>query len=153
MHRCALPFVLALLAVVRPLAGQSTVTGVRDLAFGAVIRGVATTVAPTDPIRSGRFYIRHVIGRQVQVRFTLPTTLARVGGGGTLAISFRNGDAMAQGTAPGSPQVFFNPKANKKLDLTTSNDLFVNIGGQVSPTGTQATGSYRGTIVLTVNFL
>ena len=47
MHRCLLPLVLlALIAAASPLAGQSQVTGIRDLAFGVVIRGVQTTVAP-----------------------------------------------------------------------------------------------------------
>jgi hypothetical protein len=144
--------ILALLGIIEPLAGQSTVVGMRDLAFGAVIRGVATTVSPDDPIRSGRFYVRHVLGRSVQLRLTLPSQLARVGGGGNLAISFRNGDAMAQLTAPGSPKIYFNPKANKKIDFTTSADLFVNLGGQVSPTANQPTGNYRGSMVLTCTF-
>ncbi len=152
MHRCRRLLLFALFALAPPLTAQSTVTGIRDLAFGVVIRGVATTVSPDDPIRSGRFYIRHVLGRQVQVRFTLPTQLARVGGGGTLAISFRNGDAKAQGTAPSSPPIYFNPKANKKIDLTTSADLFVNLGGQVSPTAAQPAGAYVGTVVLTCTF-
>lgn len=152
MRRCRLLLGLILYALAPPLLAQSTVTGVRDLAFGAVIRGVATTVSPDDPIRSGRWYIRHVQGRQVQLRLTLPAQLARVGGGGNLAITFRNGDAKAQGTAPTSPPVYFNPKANKKIDLTTSPDLFVNLGGQVSPTAAQPSGRYTGTVVLTCTF-
>jgi len=153
MRRCLPIVALGLLALVPPLAGQSTITGVRNLAFGVVIRGVATTVAPGDPIRSGRFYVRHILGRQVQLDFTLPTQLARVGGGGTLAITFQNGDAVAQQTAPGSPPTPFDPTKKKKIKLTDSADLFVNLGGRVSPTPTQATGSYIGTVILTCTFL
>ena len=126
MHRCLASLaLLALLAAVRPLAGQSTVTAIRNLAFGAVIRGVPSTVLPSDPIKSGRFYVRHIINRQVQVRFTLPTRLNRVAGGTNMPITFT---------------------------LTSSADFFVNIGGRVSPAANQATGAYSGTITLTCTF-
>lgn len=152
MRRCLSLLTLVFLAVVPPLAGQSTVTGIRDLAFGVVIRGVQTTVSPNDPIRSGRFYVRHILNRQVQLRFTLPTQLARVGGGGNLPISFGATDGVAQGTAPTSLPVVFNPNNPKNFRLTTSTDFFVNLGGRVSPAANQPTGSYRGTIILTCNF-
>ncbi len=152
MRRCLSLLTLVFLAVVQPLAGQSTVTGIRDLAFGVVIRGVQTTVAPNDPIRSGRFYVRHILGRQVRVRFTLPSQLTRVGGGGTMPIGFRNNDAVAQGTAPSSVPVTFNPHAPQTFTLTTSADFFVNLGGRVSPAANQPTGNYRGTVTLTVTF-
>jgi hypothetical protein len=152
MRRCAafLSFVLALAAA--PLAGQSQVTGIRDLAFGIVIRGVQTSVSPNDPVRSGRFYVRHVLNRPVQLRFTLPTQLARVGGGGNLPISFSNTDAVAQGTAPSSVPVVFNPNNPQTFILRTSADFYVNLGGRVSPAANQASGNYRGTVVLACNF-
>lgn len=153
MHRC-LPSLalLALLVASTPLAGQSTVTGIRNLAFGPVIRGVPSSVAPNDPIRSGRFYVRHIINRQVQVRFTLPTQLARVAGGGNLPITFSTTDAIARGTAGSSVPVTFNPNNAITFTLTTSADFFVNIGGRVNPAAGQATGAYTGTITLTCTF-
>ena len=114
MRPCLLLPLLLLAAAVTPVAGQSTVTGIRDLNFGIVIRGVQTTVAPGDPIRSGRFYARHLLNRPVQLRFTLPTTLARVGGGGTLPISFGTNDAVAQGTA-GNSVPTYKPTRNLLL--------------------------------------
>jgi hypothetical protein len=152
MHRCLVPLALALIAATTPLAGQSQVTGVRNLAFGVVIRGVPSTVAPNDPVKSGRFYVRHQQGRQVQVRFTLPTQLPRVGGGGNLPISFGNMSAIAQGTAPTSVPVTFNPNGARTFNLVTSADFYVNIGGTVSPAANQATGNYQGTITLTCTF-
>lgn len=151
MHRCASLLLPALLAAA-PLAGQSTVTGIRDLAFGVVIRGVQTTVAPTDPVKSGRFYVRHVLNRQVRIQFNLPTRLTRVGGGGNLPINFPNNGAIAQGTAGNSVPVTFNPHAARTFNLVTSADFFVNLGGRVSPAANQATGDYRGTVTLTVTF-
>lgn len=151
MRSWHLSLALALLTA-SPLVAQSSVTGIRDLDFGVVIRGVQTSVSPNDPIKSGRFYVRHILNRQVQVRFTLPTQLARSGGGGNLAISFGTTDAVAKGTATSSVPVTFNPNTTQTFTLTTSSDFYVNIGGRVSPTAGQATGRYNGTIVLTCTF-
>jgi hypothetical protein len=133
-------------------SAQSSVTGVRNLNFGIVIRGVQTTVAPNDPIKSGRFYVRHRLNRQVQVRFTLPNNLPRVGGGGNLPISFSATDAIAQGTAGNSVPLTFNPNQTQTFNLVTSADFFVNLGGRVSPAANQATGNYQGTVTLTCTF-
>ena len=153
MYRCLVTLgCLMLLVVTRPLAAQSTVTGIRNLDFGPVIRGVPSAVSPNDPIRSGRFYVRHIINRQVQVRFTLPTQLARVAGGANMPISFSATDAVAKGTAPTSNPVTFNPNNAITFTLTTSADFFINLGGRVSPAAGQATGAYAGTITLTCTF-
>ena len=152
MRPCLLLQLLLLIATATPAAGQSTVTGIRDLNFGVVIRGVQTSVPPSDPIRSGRFYVRHILNRQVQLRFTLPTTLARVAGGGTLPISFAATDAIAQGTAGSSVPVTFNPNNTQTFTLVSSADFYVNLGGRVSPAAGQATGAYRGTVTLTCTF-
>jgi hypothetical protein len=152
MRRCFPPLALVLIAATTPLVGQSTVTGVRNLAFGAVIRGVQTSVSPNDPIKSGRFYVRHQLNHQVQLRFTLPTQLARVGGGGNLPISFGATDGIAKGTAGSSVAVTFNPNNTQTFNLVTSADFYVNLGGRVSPAAGQATGNYQGTITLTCTF-
>lgn len=151
MRRCLSLLLFALTAAL-PLRAQSQVTGLRNLAFGPVIRGVPATVAPNDPVRSGRFYVRHRLNRQVRIQFTLPTRLTRVGGGGNLPITFRTTDGIAQGTAPSSVPVVFNPNAAQTFTLVTSADFHVNLGGRVTPAAAQATGNYTGTVTLTVTF-
>jgi len=151
MRSCLFSLTLALLTA-SPLVGQSSVTGIRNLDFGVVIRGVQTSVSPNDPVRSGRFYVRHVLNRQVQVRFTLPTQLARVAGGANLPISFGTTDAVAKGTAPTSNPLTFNPNNTQTFTLVSSADFYINLGGRVSPAANQATGAYSGTIVLTCTF-
>lgn len=151
MCRCALVLLLVLLGPL-PLTAQTQVVGIRDLNFGPVIRGVPSAVAPTDPVKSGQFYVRHRIGGSVQLRFTLPTRLTRVGGGGNLPISFATTDAVAQGTAGNSVPVTFNPNATQTFNLVTSADFNIRLGGRVSPAANQATGSYRGTVTLNVTF-
>jgi hypothetical protein len=142
---------LPLLATV-PLHAQSSATGVRDLTFGTVIRGVQTSVAATDPVKSGRFHVRHVQGRQVRLQLTLPNRLDRVGGGGTMNINFGPRDAVALGTAPSSVPFAFNPQANRLFTLDASPDFYLNLGGRVSPAAGQAAGTYTGTVVLTAIF-
>ena len=151
MRSCLLSLTLALLTA-SPLVGQSSVTGIRNLDFGVVIRGVQTSVSPNDPVKSGRFYVKHIINRQVQVKFTLPTQLARVAGGANLPISFGATDAVAKGTAPTSNPLTFNPNNTQTFNLVTSADFFINLGGRVSPAANQATGAYSGTVVLTCTF-
>jgi hypothetical protein len=138
--------------VARPLAGQSLVTGVQDLAFGAVFSGAATSVAPTDPVRRGRFYLKHILNHQVGLRFNLPQQLHQAGGGGNLPISFGATDGIAEGTASNSVPVIFNPNNNQTFNLVNSADLNVYLGGQVSPRPGQASGTYTGTITLTCSF-
>jgi hypothetical protein len=151
--RFRLPLLLFALAVMPAAASaQSSVSGVRNLNFGVVIRGVQTSVSPNDPIRSGRFYVKHQLNRQVQVRLTLPNRLSRVGGGGNLTISFGATDAFAQGTAGNSVPVTFDPSQTQTFTLQTSADFYVNLGGRVSPNANQATGNYTGTVTLTCTF-
>jgi hypothetical protein len=144
--------VLVLVAATAARADAQTVTGSRNLNFGIVIRGVPNSVSPSDPIRSGRFYVRHRLNRQVQVRLTLPNTLARTGGGGSLPISFGATDAFARGTAGSSVPVTFDPRTTQTFTLQTSPDFYINLGGRVAPTAAQATGNYTGNVTLTVTF-
>jgi hypothetical protein len=133
----------------RSAAAQITVTPVRDLAFGPVIVGIPTSIAPSHPVRSGQFRLTAPLGTRVQVRLTLPNRLDGPTGA-TLPINFANNDALHIGTGPNSVPVTFNPKATRNLQMTDS-AILVFIGGTVSPAGNQPQGSYTGTITLTVN--
>lgn len=150
--RSTLLLLLSLLGLATTRAESQTVSGNRNLNFGIVIRGVPNSVSPSDAIRSGRFYVRYQLNRQVQVRLTLPTTLARTGGGGTLPITFGASDAFAQGTSGSSVPVTFDPRTTQTFTLQTSPDFYVNLGGRVAPTAAQATGAYTGNVTLTVTF-
>jgi hypothetical protein len=143
---------LSLLFMASPLVAQNTCAGSRNLAFGPVVRGVQSTVAPSDPIRSGRFYIRYRLNRNVRVAFALPNRLTRVGGG-NLPITFTTTSAIAQGTGPSSVPVPFNPNTAITFTLVSSADFYVNLGARVSPAANQTTGAYSGTITLTCTFL
>ena len=139
----------ALLAAASPATAQITVAGVRNLAFGPVIRGVATHVAPTDAVKSGQFRFVTAIGNRVRVQFTLPNRLNGPAGA-TMPISFSTTDAFAVGSAA---PVTFNPNNAQTFTIVSSTTINVFIGGTVSPAAAQTLGAYTNTITLTVTVL
>jgi hypothetical protein len=128
------------------------VNAIRNLAFGAVILGIPTRVAPADPVKSGEFEFITAIGNTVRVQFTLPTRLNGPAGA-RMPISFGATDAIATGTAPSSVPVTFDPRSAQNFRIVSSNRILVFIGGTVSPAANQRTGTYSGTIRLTVTIL
>jgi hypothetical protein len=136
----------------RTLEAQLQATAVRDLAFGAVIQGVATAVAPGDPVRSGQFEIQVAQGTRLRLDFVLPTQLVRVGGG-ALPITFLNADCILIETGAGAVPSTQNPKSMKPYTMAFGNRLFVFLGGRITPTATQATGVYTATVALTVTVM
>jgi hypothetical protein len=129
---------------------QTVVSGIRDLNFGVVIQGVATSVAPTDPVKSGQFYFRTPgIGSRARIQFTLPTRLNGPAGA-TMPITFQNTDGFIQGTAPTSIGLTFNPNATSTFNMVTSADANVWLGGRVTPAINQTVGAYTNTVIMTV---
>jgi hypothetical protein len=141
-----------LLAAATPAAAQVTVSGIRDLAFGSVIRGVATRVTPDNPVKSGQFRFITAIGNQVRLRFTLPNRLNGPGGA-RLTISFGTTDGIAVGSAANSVPVTFNPNQTQTFNIVTSTTINVFLGGTVTPTANQAFGNYTNTVTLTITVL
>ena len=141
----------ALLGPVGPAAAQVSVAGIRDLAFGPVIIGIPSTVAPSDAVRSGQYRFTAPAGSRVRIDFDLPSQLNGPASA-KLPIKFGKTDAVIVGNAPGSVPTALdpNPKANLKFDMGTSTAANIFLGGSVTPAGNQAPGSYVATVVLTV---
>lgn len=142
----------ALLAAAPPAAAQVTVSARRNLAFGPVIRGIATHVLPSDAVKSGQFQFVTAIGNQVRLQFTLPTRLNGPSGA-TMPISFSTTDGIAVGSGPSSVPVTFNPNTAQTFNIVTSTTINVFLGGTVTPAAAQALGAYTNTITLTVTVL
>ncbi|MEO8200817.1 MAG: hypothetical protein ABI679_09880 [Gemmatimonadota bacterium] len=134
------------------LSAQLTVTGLRNLAFGSVIKGIPSSVTPSDPVKSGQFEFITPIGSNVRIQFTLPTRLNGPAGS-KLTISFGTTDAIALGQGPTSQPVTFNPNTAQTFNIVSSNRIWVFLGGRVTPTANQTTGSYTNTVTLTVTIL
>lgn len=151
MRSFLLVLALALPTALRSAAAQVSVIPIRDLAFGPVIVGVSSNVAPSHPTRSGQFRLTAPLNTRVRLRLTLPNRLDGPAGA-TLPINFSNNDAMWVSTAPNSQSATFNPKGAAVLNLS-SGTINVWVGGTVNPAGSQAQGTYTGTITLTVTVL
>jgi hypothetical protein len=131
--------------VLAPIA----VTDLDALAFGDVIPGVSTTIAPAAT-GSGSFQLAGAGILQVALDFTLPASLSHSTSASTLPISFGAGSAGV-GTVAGVASATFDPAATYDANLVAGG-LFVFIGGTVTPAVAQEAGDYAGTITLAVAY-
>lgn len=128
-----------------PAAAQVLVLPERDLSFGLVTPGVATTVAPTDMARSGQIRVQ---GRgRYQMTFVLPTQLTRLGGGAM---------PLTWGAADGRLDIrnqvtTFDPRQALDFRINPAQqEAQINLGGTVTPAQGQLAGTYEATIVVYV---
>jgi hypothetical protein len=134
-----------------------TITTLRDLAFGTVIKGVATTVQPVDA-NGGEWQVTGSANAFVTITFTLPTVLTNIQAlpGSTMPITFsatsarwRRATNDPTGGAPFSPALGavgrFGPPPNPTL--------YIWLGGTVNPAPTAKPGIYQGTIVVSLAYL
>ena len=134
------------------MAAQITVAGVRDLSFGSVTRGIPATISPSDVINSGQWNIGVGALRTIRLTFTLPSNLIGPGGA-TLPITFGSSDAWRKETLALGAGTFFNPNNPVTFLVVVGPGVTVRLGGRVSPSVSQVSGSYQGTIILTVLLL
>jgi hypothetical protein len=149
MRLSALAGTCLLLATASPAIAQVTVSGVRNLAFGVVVGGIATHVLPSDAVKSGKFQVQTSNGNRVRLQFTLPNQLNGPAGS-TMPISFGATDGTTTGNAGNNNPVTFNPNTSVSVQVVPSTPIVVFLGGTVSPTVNQPIGSYANTITLTV---
>lgn len=126
------------------------VTGEQNLDFGDVFPGVAKTVTVAD-VSAGRWLTTGESGAEVQLTFNLPANL--VSGANTLSITFGAGSAGYNASNDAGSATTFDPAAGATTNLGVAPaQLYVWIGGTVSPTADQPSGLYTETINLTVNY-
>ncbi|MDH4044925.1 MAG: DUF4402 domain-containing protein [Gemmatimonadota bacterium] len=135
------------IAVTGTVAGGLTVTGGNDLLFGIIIPGLARTIAPTDP-GAGTFLVNGEPGASVQLTFpSLPTAI----GNGTpaddipltLSLVYNTANNAATGTTI-DPSVT-TPTTSLEA---VSGDLYIFLGGTVTPAAAQTPGGYTNTFTL-----
>lgn len=125
-----------------------TVTGT-NLAFGNVTPGVNKTVAITDA-GAGQFTVTKAAASSVALTFTLPTVLNS--GGNTLPIgTWTGGWNNTANSAAGATG--FTPSAAAATVPSGGANLWVWVGGTVSPAGAQAAGAYQGNVTMQVAYL
>ena len=131
-----------------------TITTLRDLDFGTVIKSISTTVQPTAAT-AGAWQITGSANAFVIITFTLPTTLTNIQAlpGSTMPITFNATSARwnraTNNAAAGTP---FNPAAGTvgRLGPPPNPNMYVWVGGTVSPAAAARPGIYRGTVILSL---
>ena len=137
--------------------GGMTITTLRDLAFGTVIKGVATTVLPTAP-SAGAFQVTGSANAFATISFTLPAVLTNIQAlpGSTMPITF-------SGTSARWNRANNNPAAGTAFDPATgatgrfgpppNPNLYIWLGGTVNPAPTAKPGIYQGTVIVSLAYL
>jgi hypothetical protein len=127
-----------------------TAAGVNDLNFGIVAAGTPKSITNL-PIDAGRFNISGEPSMAVSLSFSLPTVLTQVGGSSTIPISFGVADGLEWTPYPGTHSTF-DPNAVHVTSFDGTGNASIGIAGTVSPPAGTGTGSYTGTITLTVAY-
>lgn len=126
-----------------------TAAGVNDLNFGAVTAGVPKV--PTSlAADAGRFTISGEPSTSVTVTFALPTVLTGPAAA-TIPISFNSTDGLEWNPYPGAFTTF-DPNAAYFTSMNGAGSLIIGISGTVSPPALTVTGSYTGTVSMTVTY-
>lgn len=124
-----------------------------DLDFGLVVQGIAKTVDPSAPASgttSGQFTITGQPSQAVSVTFTLlPATLTS--GVNTLPITYTG--VHHTSSTPGGGTAFTPSTGVNSTPLSGTGNLYIFLGGTVTPGGGQASGSYSGTVTMEVAYV
>ena len=123
------------------------VLGAQALDFQNVFPGVNKTVPATDLSRAGRFDVSGQASTPVTISFSLPATLSSAGN--TMPIASFTGIHAQVATQVGGTG--FTPSSGATTSLSAGGGLlFVWVGAQVQPATNQASGTYTGSIIMTV---
>jgi hypothetical protein len=122
--------------------------------FGSVYVNTPKTLTPTD-VNAFRMLVDGAIGTSVDVTLeSVPASLARSGGGSTLAIGswqVRSGGAACSGS-------LVTPTVGAAVMLDLNSPVGANgrssycLGATITPTALQTSGNYSGTVVISVRY-
>lgn len=130
------------------------ITTLRDLNFGTVIKGVATTVLPVAA-NAGEWQVGGSANAFVIISFTLPTVLTNIQAlpGSTMPITFSATSAVwRRATNDPAGGTIFNPAtgAAGRLGPPPNPNMYIWLGGTVNPALTAKPGIYQGTVVVSL---
>jgi len=131
-----------------------TITTLRDLNFGTVIKGVPTTVLPAAAT-AGEWQVTGSSNAFVIISFTLPTLLTNIQAlpGSTMPITFSGVSAIWR-RATNNPVggAIFNPAAGAvgRFGPPANPNMYVWVGGTVNPAATAKPGIYQGNVVVSL---
>jgi len=131
-----------------------TISTLRDLNFGTVIKGVPTTILPTA-VNAGEWQVSGSGNAFVIISFTLPTQLTNIQAlpGSTMPISF-SAVAAVWRRATNNPVggTIFNPATGAvgRFGPAPNPTMYVWLGGTVNPALTAKPGIYQGNVIVSL---
>lgn len=131
-----------------------TIATLRDLNFGTVIKGVATTLQPTAAT-AGAWQVTGSSNAFVIISFTLPTQLTNIQAlpGSTMPIAFNATSARwnraNNNAAAGTP---FNPATGAvgRFGPPPNPNMYIWLGGTVNPAAAAKPGIYQATVIVSL---
>ena len=131
-----------------------TITTLRNLNFGSVPKGVATTVLPTAA-GAGEWQVDGNKNAFASITFTLPTILNNIQAapGSTMPITFSATSAIwNRSTNNPAAGTTFDPNIGTvgRFGPPGTPTLYIWIGGTVNPAANVKPGIYQGTIIVTL---
>jgi hypothetical protein len=150
--RTHLTLVSLLLCATIPAAAQTGVAGIQPLAFGILLPGIATTIAPTNSASCGEFTLTGNKNELVLVRFSLPTYMSGPGGA-RLPLTFGGNSAGYSSSSSTSGETTFDPSQIQFVQLANNGTGALYLGATASPGTAQNAGSYSATVTLTATFI
>lgn len=154
--RVTVAFALATFAL--SLGGQNAlaqITVQQHLTFtpSPIISGTTTTIAPNSA-SAAVFRIRGILGIGGSFSFTLPSVLLHSNGSTTMPITFSTTSASYRfGNATPGGTVFNPSNGVSGLYIVVLTDIYIFLGGTLTPPLNQKSGTYTGTIVFTSSAL
>lgn len=130
-----------------------TITASSGIDFGsAILPGIPYSISRSDG-GAARFAISAVGGNLVSIQFTLPQMLQHESGTDEMPISFAPDDASYSGDDNAVGTNTFDPNAEESALIGgTGADLYIRLGGTISPRNDQTAGQYSGDITLDLSY-
>lgn len=135
--------------VLTPISLSSTALNFGSSIFPGSNKSIAKTSAS-----AAQFDISGEPGKNVNTSFTLPSAMDADTSTATMPISFSTTDAgYAAASTSQSSQTVFDPNVAQTLTLdATTGELYIWLGGTISPSATQKKGTYSASITLDVTY-
>ena len=144
---------VGIIQAVATVVTSMAVQGTHDLDFGSVTPGVPKTVDKASAGTAGEWHITGASSAEVSVTIDLPAALNHTSAA-TMPISF-NSTSASYDDGTGSqvaPAGVINPNGPSTLDIGAGGELWIWIGGIVTPSISQTGGDYSADITLTVAY-
>ena len=133
-----------------------TIAALSQVNFGSVPKGVATTVAPNQAA-AGEWQVTGNSNAFVNISFTLPTQLTNIQAqpGSTMPIAFSATSALwRRATNNPAGATTFNPNVGTvgRFGPPANPNMYIWIGGTVTPAAAAKPGIYQGTIIVSLSY-